>query len=84
MASVALTTFGRHAFANQNVVDAHGLSDASLEAASRRVAELVNRTLEEMTQQLVHHAPALPKLTLERYNYWSEALHGVNVDGPIT
>ena len=53
MASVALATFGRHAFANQNAVEPHGLSDATFEAASRRAAELVNRmTLEEVTQQM--------------------------------
>jgi beta-glucosidase len=84
-ASVVLATFGRQAFANQKGVDAHSLSDASFQNASQRAAELVNRmTLEEVTQQLIHRAPALPKLALERYNYWSEALHGVNVDGPIT
>jgi beta-glucosidase len=84
MASVALATFDRYAFADNNAGDIHRLSNASFEDASRRAAELVNRmTLEEVTQQLVH-APALPKLALEQYNYWSEALHGVNVDGPIT
>ena len=85
MASVALATFDRYALADINPGDSHNLSDTSLEHASQRAAELVNRmTLEEVTQQLVHHAPALPTLSVARYNYWSEALHGVNVDGPIT
>jgi beta-glucosidase len=85
MASVALVTFGRYMFADTGPENTHTLSDASIEHASQRALELVNRmSLEEVTQQLVHRAPALPKLGLARYNYWSEALHGVNVDGPIT
>ncbi len=85
MASVALVAFDRYAFADTNPGGAGTVSGESLEQASRRAEELVNRmTLEEVTQQLVHHAPALPKLQLAGYNYWSEALHGVNVDGPIT
>jgi beta-glucosidase len=85
IAAAALATFDQYAFADNTPGDTHSLSNASFEDASRRAAELVNRTtLEEVTQQLVHHAPALPKLSVARYNYWSEALHGVNVDGPIT
>ena len=85
IASVAVATFGRSAFADANPGDTHNLSDASFEHASQRAEELVNRmTLEEVTQQLVHNAPALPKLGLARYGYWSEALHGIKVDGPIT
>lgn len=85
MASVALATLDRYTWADTGSGGNGGLSGASIEQASQRAAELVNRmTLEEVTQQLVHHAPALPKLGLARYNYWSEALHGVNVDGPIT
>jgi hypothetical protein len=86
-ASVVLATFGRQAFANQKGVDAHSLSDASFETASQRAAELVNRmTLEEVTQQLVHRAPAL---ALKRYNYWGIAgssmgtLRGKLQRGPV-
>ena len=85
MASVALAALDQYAFADADPGGAQTLSGESFAHASRRAEELVNRmTLEEITQQLVHHAPALPKLELARYNYWSEALHGVNVDGPIT
>lgn len=85
MASVAFTAVGRYAFADSNVGVAHGLSDASFDQAAQRAGKLVSRmTLEEVTQQLVHRSQAIPRLELARYNYWSEALHGVNVDGPIT
>src|ERR1700728_1357804 len=85
MASAALAAFDRHAFADTTPGNADNLSDAVFERAAQRAADLVKQmTLEEVTQQTVHHTPALPKLGLARYNYWSEALHGVNVDGPIT
>jgi beta-glucosidase len=85
VASVTVAAFSRYALAANNPGETRHISDASFEHASERAAELVNRmTLDEVTQQLVHRAPALPKLALEKYNYWSEALHGVNVDGPIT
>ncbi|MGH9588655.1 MAG: glycoside hydrolase family 3 protein, partial [Acidobacteriaceae bacterium] len=41
-------------------------------------------TLEEVTGQMVNGSQAIARLKLPRYNYWSEALHGVNVDGPVT
>ena len=85
MASIALAGLDSGAFAASSASEGPNLTDASFAEASRRAAELTSRmTLEEVTQQLVHHSPALPKLELARYNYWSEALHGVNVDGPIT
>jgi beta-glucosidase len=85
MASIAIAAFDQYAFADTNPEEIRNLSEASFQHASQRAAELVSRmTLDEVTHQLVHNTPALPKLSLARYNYWSEALHGVNVDGPIT
>lgn len=85
MASAAFAVFDRYALAETNSAGAQSLSAPIFEHASQRAADLVKRmTLDEVTQQLVHHVPALPKLQLARYNYWLEALHGVNVDGPIT
>jgi beta-glucosidase len=85
MASVLAATFDRHALASITAGGEKNISDAAFERAAQRAATLVNRmTLEEVTGQIVHEAPALPKLALARYDYWSEALHGVNVDGPIT
>jgi beta-glucosidase len=50
-----------------------------------RVKDLVSRmTLEEKTSQLVSIAPAIPRLKVPAYNYWSEALHGVGMDGVAT
>ncbi|MHC4606170.1 MAG: glycoside hydrolase family 3 protein, partial [Planctomycetota bacterium] len=43
-----------------------------------RVDDLVGRmTLEEKVSQMVHDAPAIERLDIPKYNWWSEGLHGV-------
>ena len=50
-----------------------------------RVADLVGRlTLEEKAGQLGTSAPAIPRLGIPAYDYWSEALHGVARAGVAT
>ncbi|CAA2961890.1 probable beta-D-xylosidase 7 [Olea europaea subsp. europaea] len=45
----------------------------------KRVQDLVSRlTLDEKISQLVNSAPAIPRLGLSPYEWWSEALHGVS------
>ena len=47
-----------------------------------RAADLVHRmTLEEKASQLVNQARAIPRLKVPAYDWWSESLHGVAVDG---
>ncbi len=47
-----------------------------------RAGDLVSRmTLEEKASQLVNQARAIPRLKVPSYNWWSEALHGVAVNG---
>lgn len=83
IASLALIAVGSKLSSAQPAE--HGISDAVFNRARDRAADLVRRmTIEEVTQQVVNNAPALPKLGLARYNYWTEALHGLNVDGPVT
>ncbi len=48
----------------------------------QRAADLVQRmTLEEKASQLVNQARAIPRLSVPSYDWWSEALHGVAVNG---
>ncbi|HTC54070.1 MAG TPA: glycoside hydrolase family 3 C-terminal domain-containing protein [Steroidobacteraceae bacterium] len=48
----------------------------------QRAADLVQRmTLEEKASQLVNQARAIPRLGVPAYDWWSEALHGVAVNG---
>ncbi|CAI0446107.1 unnamed protein product [Linum tenue] len=45
---------------------------------SERAKDLVSRlTLDEKVGQLVNTAPAIPRLGIPAYEWWSEALHGV-------
>ena len=52
---------------------------------AERVADLVARmTLDEKVGQLVDDAPAIPRLGVPAYEWWSEALHGVARAGRAT
>ncbi len=67
-------------------VDAQDTSSALYMNPSRspqeRAADLVHRmTLEEKASQLVNQARAIPRLGVPAYDWWSEALHGVTVNG---
>ena len=51
----------------------------------RRVGDLVSRmTLEEKVRQMQHTAPAIPRLGIPAYDWWSEALHGIARSGYAT
>src|SRR4051812_44045177 len=53
--------------------------------ADARAADLVARmTLEEKVQQLLNDAPAIPRLGVREYNWWSEGLHGVAANNIAT
>ncbi|HSU38476.1 MAG TPA: hypothetical protein VLJ38_02880, partial [Polyangiaceae bacterium] len=50
-----------------------------------RVRDLVSRlSLEEKAGQMLHQAPAVPRLGLPAYNWWNEGLHGVARAGIAT
>jgi beta-glucosidase len=50
--------------------------------AEARAADLVGRmTLEEKATQMVNQARAIERLKIPAYDWWSESLHGVAVDG---
>jgi beta-glucosidase len=50
-----------------------------------RVNDLVGRmTLEEKISQMVNQAPAIPRLGIPEYNWWSEGLHGIARAGLAT
>lgn len=51
----------------------------------QRVDDLVSRlTLDEKVSQMVHSAPAIPRLGIPEYNWWNECLHGVARAGIAT
>ena len=48
----------------------------------KRVDDLISRmTLEEKASQLVNQARAIPRLQVPAYDWWSESLHGVPLNG---
>ena len=66
----------------------HGIpyqdQDASL-SATERARDLVSRmTVDEKIAQCMMDAPAIPRLVVPKYHYWSEALHGIANDGFAT
>jgi len=62
----------------------HRYLDTSL-SPRERAADLVSRlTLEEKVSQMVHDAPAVPRLDVPEYNWWNECLHGVARAGRAT
>jgi beta-glucosidase len=51
----------------------------------QRVHDLVSRmTLDEKISQMMNDAPAIERLGIPRYNWWSEGLHGVARSGLAT
>src|SRR5262245_66425861 len=50
-----------------------------------RVDDLVSRlTSHEKAGQMLHEAPAIPRLGIPAYNWWNECLHGVARAGLAT
>jgi len=69
------------AFATAQDSDKPAYLDTNL-SPEQRATDLVKRmTLEEKATQLVNQARAIPRLKVPAYDWWSEALHGVAVNG---
>ncbi len=51
----------------------------------QRVDDLVSRmTLDEKVAQLINTTPAIPRLNVPAYDWWSEGLHGIARSGYAT
>ena len=81
----------------KNILFAVCLSMASLSAgaqdpwqnpnlsAKERAADLCSRlTLEEKAQLMLDESPAIPRLGIKKFYWWSEALHGAANMGNVT
>ena len=52
---------------------------------AQRVNDLIGRmTLKEKASQMRHEAPAIPRLDIPAYDWWSEGLHGIARSGYAT
>lgn len=75
MLSIAILTAHLHS----------GLESDSISLAYLRAKELVSEmSLEEKIAQCMMDAPAIPRLKVPAYHYWSEALHGIARNGVAT
>lgn len=55
---------------------------ADAEAQARRI--VAQLSLDEKTEQLLNGAPAIPRLGIPAYNWWTESLHGAFGPGATT
>jgi len=58
--------------------------NSSLSAHDRAVDLCSRLTLEEKAQLMLDDSPAIPRLGIKRFQWWSEALHGVANMGNVT
>ena len=81
LAAIAVVAFGTLLSALAQDTSKPAYLDTNL-TPEQRAADLVHRlTLEEKASQLVNHSRAIPRLNIPAYDWWSEALHGVAVQG---
>jgi beta-glucosidase len=85
IASIVFFGFGLPASVQSQPADhSPAYLDTSL-PIEKRVDDLVSRlSLEEKVRQMQHTAPAIPRLGIPSYDWWSEALHGVARSGYAT
>lgn len=77
IAGLALLLLGNTAFAQQ-------YRNPAL-SAEERAADLCSRlTLEEKAALMQNGSPAIPRLNIPQFEWWSEALHGVGLNGKAT
>jgi beta-glucosidase len=60
-------------------------TDKLTQEREKEIRELISAmTLEEKVSQMVHNSPAIERLGIPEYNWWSECLHGVARAGAAT
>ena len=63
---------------SKKVIDTVLMNVFKPKSYKNRLKDLIGlMTVEEKISQLSNQSDAIPRLNIERYNYWSEALHGV-------
>ncbi|MGN6375577.1 MAG: glycoside hydrolase family 3 C-terminal domain-containing protein [Sphingomonas sp.] len=61
-----------------------GPSPVRVEARDMAAKLVARMTLDEKLGQLLNHAPAIPRLDIPAYNWWTESLHGALGPVPTT
>ncbi len=66
------------------VVSGEGVSPPVAEAEQLASALVAKMTIDEKVEQLLNVAPAIPRLGIPAYNWWTESLHGAGGPVPTT
>jgi beta-glucosidase len=54
-------------------------------SSEQRAKDLISRlTLEEKAELMLDQSPAIPRLGIKKFNWWSESLHGLANNGGVT
>lgn len=77
IAGLALLLLGNTAFAQQ-------YKNPALSAEERAIDLCSRLTLEEKVALMQNGSPAIPRLGIPQFEWWSEALHGVGLNGKAT
>src|SRR6185503_3944826 len=69
-----------------DIVRGQAMASAAVvdEARGKAAALVAQMTLDEKVGQLVNVAPAIPRLNIPAYNWWTESLHGALGEIPTT
>jgi beta-glucosidase len=62
----------------------HAATDVLAQAEEKARALVAQMTLDEKVEQLLNTAPAIPRLGIPAYNWWTESLHGALGPVPTT
>src|SRR3546814_18544584 len=77
----AFTNLASQTTAQTTDTPSRSIPDATITKAEALVARM---TLDEKLPQLLNVAPAIPRLGIPRYNWWTESLHGALGTLPTT
>src|SRR3546814_18024646 len=77
----ALAILASPSTAQTSGTTSRSIPDAAITKAEALVARM---TLDEKLPQLLNVAPAIPRLGIPRYNWWTESLHGALGTLPTT
>ena len=87
VSALMVTSIGLTTLASDNITvssDVLPYQNPSL-SAEERAADLCSRlTLEEKAMLMMNSSPAIPRLGIPAFDWWSEALHGVGRNGLAT
>ena len=84
LAICSLSLFAQEVEGTVNAMSTMAYQDTNLPLEQRADDLLARLTLDEKLALMEHRNPAIPRLGLEEYSWWNEALHGIARNGTAT